>query len=40
LGRDTLQAIRGEETPVSVRLDVRPRADDDLPPGNASPQSS
>lgn len=36
-GTLTLYAIRGERTPVTASLDLRPRPDDDLPPGNASP---
>ncbi|MHB1498912.1 MAG: MarR family winged helix-turn-helix transcriptional regulator [Acidimicrobiales bacterium] len=33
----TVHAIRGERTRVTTTLDLRPRPDDDLPPGNASP---
>ena len=38
-GTLNLQAIRGEQTPVTISLDLRPRLDDALPLGNASPPS-
>lgn len=36
-GTLTLHAIRGESTPVTVKLDLTARPDDQPPPGNAAP---
>lgn len=36
-GRLTLGVLRGEKTPVTLRLDPRPRPDDQPPPGNTAP---
>jgi DNA-binding MarR family transcriptional regulator len=37
-GSLTLHAVRGEQTAVTVTLDLSPRPEDDLPPGNTAPQ--
>lgn len=36
-GALTLHAVRGEQTPVEITLDLKPRPDDELAPGNTAP---
>ena len=36
-GSLTLHAVRGEQTAVTVTLDLTPHPEDDLPPGNTAP---